>query len=107
MAALDRPLYAENGNRKFEYFAMLNLWGLVGTCLVNEDDAHLYDTSLDRMYTRAHDEDDKDLYYWWANFWQHVGMKLPQVAADHAEQFLVTTIDRKDMSFLILLPVSN
>ena len=106
MAALDRPLYAENGNRKFEYFAMNNIWYQVSACLFNEEDARLYKACLDRMFTRAHDDNDKDLKYLWVHFWTFVGMKLPQVAADHVEQFLVTTIDDKNLSLLILLPVS-
>jgi hypothetical protein len=106
MAALDRPLYAENGIRKFEYFAMNNIWYQVSACLIIEEDARLYETCLDRMYTRAQDDNDKDLKHLWVHFWTYVGMKLPQMAADHVEQFLVTTIDHKNLSFLTLLPVS-
>jgi hypothetical protein len=107
MATLDRPFFSENGYRKFEYTAMSNLWHAVGPCLVDEDDARVYETCLERLYTRALDDNDKDLHYWWVTFWTTVGMKLPQVAADHVEQFLVTTIDRKDVSFFVLLPVSK
>jgi hypothetical protein len=57
------------------------------------------------MYTLATDEDDKDVRYWWVNFWIYVGMKLPQLAADRIEQLLIITIDRKDFTCLSLLPV--
>jgi hypothetical protein len=107
MATLDRPFFTENGTRKFEYTAMSNLWHKVGPCLVDESDALVYDSCLERLYTRAQEDDDKDLHDWWITFWTTVGMKLPQVAADHVEQFLITTIDRKDMSLLSLLPVST
>ncbi|CAF4015801.1 unnamed protein product, partial [Rotaria sp. Silwood1] len=104
VAALDRPLYAENGNRKFEYFAMNNIWHYVRACLINEEDVRLYKACLDQMYTRAQEDNDKDLKYWWVSFWQTVGMKMPQTAVDYIEQFLYITIDGKDMSFLPLLP---
>ncbi|CAF4876840.1 unnamed protein product [Rotaria socialis] len=107
MAILNRPLYAENGIRKFEYWTMNNIWHYVSLCIANQEDVRLYNTCLDRLYTRAQDDNDQDLKCWWISFWQTVGMKFPQVAADHVEQFLCITIDEKDMSFLVLLPVSD
>ncbi|CAF3078598.1 unnamed protein product [Rotaria socialis] len=107
MAILNRPLYAENGIRKFEYWTMNNIWHYVSLCIANQEDVRLYNTCLDRLYTRAQDDNDQDLKCWWISFWQTVGMKFPQVAADHVEQFLCITIDEKDMSFLVLLPITN
>ncbi len=77
------------------------------SCLINEDDARLYEPILERMYTRAQDDNDSQLYNWWVSFWTTVGIKLPQVAVNHVEKFLVSTIDRKDMNFLNLLLVSS
>jgi hypothetical protein len=105
VAALDRPLCTENGLKTFEYSAIRNLWSRISSILIKEDDARLYLTCLDRMYTLATDEDDKDVRYWWVNFWINVGRKLPQIAADRIEQLLIITIDRKDMTCLSLLPV--
>jgi hypothetical protein len=106
VAALDRPLCTENGLKTFEYSAIRNLWSNISSILIKEDDASLYLTCLDRMYTLAHDEDDKDVRYWWVNFWINVGRKLPQLAAHRIEQLLIITIDRKDFTCLSLLPVS-
>jgi hypothetical protein len=106
VAALDRPLYTENGSYTFEYFAIRNLWSRIGSILIKEDDARLYLTCLDRMYTLAHDENDKNVRYWWVNFWINVGMKLPQIAADRIQKLLIITIDRKDVTCLSLLPVN-
>ncbi|CAF4256628.1 unnamed protein product [Rotaria sp. Silwood2] len=85
---------------------MSNLWHQLRVCLINEEDARAYNTCLGRLGIRAQDDNDKDLKYWWLSFWTTVGMKLPQVAVDHVEQFLATTIDQKDMNFLVILPVS-
>jgi hypothetical protein len=105
VTALDRPLCTENGLKTFEYFIIKNLWSNISSILIKEDDASLYLTCLDRMYTLAYDEDDKDVRYWWVNFWINVGRKLPQIAADRIQQLLIITIDRKDMTCLSLLPV--
>jgi hypothetical protein len=58
------------------------------------------------MYTLAHDENDKNVRYWWVNFWINVGMKLPQIAADRIQKLLIITIDRKDVTCLSLLTVN-
>jgi hypothetical protein len=105
--ALGRPLHLGNGIGTFEFRAVYNLWHTVGLCLVNEDDARLYEPVLERMYTRAQDENESQLYQWWVSFWTTVGIKLPLLAVNQVEKFLVSTIDRKDMDFLSLLPVSN
>ncbi|CAF2614744.1 unnamed protein product [Rotaria sp. Silwood2] len=86
---------------------MSNLWHQLRVCLINEEDARAYNTCLGRLGIRAQDDNDKDLKYWWLSFWTTVGMKLPQVAVDHVEQFLATTIDQKDMNFLVILPVKQ
>ncbi len=106
-AALGRPLHLENGLGTFEFRAVYDLWYSVVSCLINEDDARLYEPILERMYTRAQDDNDSQLYNWWVSFWTTVGIKLPQVAVNHVEKFLVSTIDRKDMNFLNLLLVSS
>jgi hypothetical protein len=107
VAALDRPLCTENGLKTFEYSAITNLWARLSSIIIKEDDARLYLTCLDRMYTLAHDEDDQDVRYWWVNFWIYVGMKLPQLAVNRIQQLLIITIDRKDFTCLSLLPVIN
>jgi len=106
VAALDRPLYTENGLKTFEYLAIRNLWSKISSIVIKEDDASLYLPCLDRMYTLAHDEDDKDVRYWWVNFWINIGMKLPQLAANRIQQLLIIIIDRKDFTCLSLLPVN-
>jgi len=106
VAALDRPLCTENGLKTFEYSAIRNLWSNISSILIKEDDASLYLTCLDRMYTLAYDEDDKDVKYWLANFWINVGMKLPHLAVNRIQQLLIITIDHKDFTCLSLLPVN-
>ncbi|CAF4700328.1 unnamed protein product, partial [Rotaria sp. Silwood2] len=44
-------------------------------------------------------------YSWWSIFWNNVGIKLPDTAADFVQDFLYDTIDRKQISVASLLPL--
>ena len=74
--------------------------------VIKEEDARLYLTTLDRMYSLAYDEDEKNCKHWWTTFWMTVGKKLPQLTIDHVKQLLIVTIDRKDFTCLSLLTVN-
>ncbi|CAF4634898.1 unnamed protein product [Rotaria sp. Silwood1] len=99
------PIQYENGQTSFEHIAAMQLWYKIGPCLTNDTDARLYGSCIKKLYSLACDDNEKTFYDWWSMFWNVVGMKLPNVAADYVEDFLSDTIDRKNIAVASLLPM--
>ncbi|CAF3843939.1 unnamed protein product [Rotaria sordida] len=105
LATLACPIQYENGQTSFEHIAATQLWYRIGQCLTNEVDARLYKLCIKKLYSLACDDNEQTFYDWWSLFWNMIGMKLPNVAADYVEDFLSDTIDRKHISVASLLPM--
>ncbi|CAF3918965.1 unnamed protein product [Adineta steineri] len=75
----------------------------VASVIYNENNAHLYETFLDRMYMNVKNDNKTMLCQWWTGFWLTIGMKLTNIAIDHIDQFFEYTFNYKDMSFIGLL----
>ncbi|CAF4268347.1 unnamed protein product [Rotaria sp. Silwood2] len=105
LATLACPIQYENGQTSFEHISAMQLWYRIGQCLTNEADARLYGLCIKKLYSLACDDNEQTFYDWWSMFWNTVGMKLPNVAADYVEDFLSDTIDRKHIAVTSLLPM--
>ncbi|CAF1549843.1 unnamed protein product, partial [Rotaria sordida] len=74
--------------------------------LNNAADVRLYEPCLKQLRSLACDEEETTFFDWLTTFWSITGMKIPDVAADHVEEFLSDLIDRKQIHMMALLPVS-
>lgn len=105
MAALACPLHSENGSKSVEQKTGRELWRVISQCVMNENDARLYQPCLKQITSLLEEDEASDLCQWYTEFWNGVGNHCPTIAATHLEEFLRFTIDRHDSSLFRLLCV--
>ncbi|CAM4838547.1 unnamed protein product [Rotaria magnacalcarata] len=104
LAALKRPHQNESGQASFEHIIATVVWFKIAPYLNNAADVRLYEPCLKQLRSLACDEEETTFFDWLTTFWSITGMKIPDVAADHVEEFLSDLIDRKQIHMMALLP---
>ncbi|CAF0844664.1 unnamed protein product [Rotaria sordida] len=110
LSLLDYSFYDEDHNMTFHYVTLISILYRTASCIFNENDARLYEPFLDRMYINVKDDNETMFHQIWVNFWLVAGVQVQTIAANHIEQFLDHTFNRKDMclsSLLLTLSVQH
>ncbi|CAF1200470.1 unnamed protein product [Rotaria sp. Silwood1] len=103
LSLLDYSFYDEDHNMTFHHVILVSVLYKTASSIFNENDAHLYEPFLDRMYIDAKDGNKTMLLQMWLHFWVMAGVQVQTVAINHIEQFLDCTFNRKDMTLSSLL----
>ncbi|CAF3410645.1 unnamed protein product [Rotaria sp. Silwood2] len=99
------PIQHGNGINTFEHTIVSQIWYRIGPCLNNHKDVRVYEKCLKKLYSLGCDDGQIVFYSWWSIFWNNVGIKLPDTAADFVQDFLHDALDRKQISVASLLPL--
>lgn len=100
------PMTKENGTMTLGANTCLCIWYRIIPLIRSEEEARQYSQCLNDMYNIFCDNEDETIYSWWIHFWSIIGLKYPNVALNHVEQFLYDSIDRKQTMLTMLLPVN-
>ncbi|CAF3498130.1 unnamed protein product [Rotaria socialis] len=104
LAALVLPLKRENGEISFEKEMANTIWLVIGELLTSEKEVRIYEPCIKRIHSLACDDREEDFFEWWSNFWQFMGLKIPDMASEYAEEFLSDVINRKRFDLFAILP---
>ena len=104
---LQRPLKDESGVMRHTMMVLIHIGFRLLTLIQTEDEFRHYEIFSDVLYQNLCEEEETNLRALWSILWSTIGVKYPNIAMNHLNQFFDDIFRRNDMSLVPVLTVSD